>query len=76
MIVHNVADGYLEVELEWAERTRLCNDLGLSHDGIVIVLVTILRSPLDRKILHAKFDEDSDDGSEQLDICDAGSCPG
>lgn len=59
MIIHNVADGYLEVELEFRERTQLLSLLGLSHDGVVIVLVTILRSPLDRKILHAKFEQDS-----------------
>jgi len=68
MIVHTVADGYLEVECDDVrERTLVCNALGVSQDRLAMVRVTFLRSPLDKEENNAKFACEGAVANEQLD---------
>jgi len=54
MIVHTVADGYLEVEVFGRERHQICDVLNVSQAGLIHCYVTFLRNPLDTEVLHAK----------------------
>jgi len=54
MIIHEVADGYLVVEVLGRERHKICEVLNLSELDLIRCYVTFLRGPLDEEVLHAK----------------------
>lgn len=63
MIVHQVSDGYLEVEPDTQrERVRLCNIFGVSTEGIVTIRVTFVRNGLDLGKVQHKFNSPPDNG--------------
>jgi len=54
VIVLDVADYFIEVELDEEEWAPILGRLGLQMMGVCKVCVSVLRSPIDREVLHAK----------------------